>query len=68
MNSVKLTDFVDTLKLSKKDIEIRKKEFDKFINSGFPSKNLEDWKFIDLNKTISAKIPNLKFLNKEFNI
>ena len=68
MNSVKLTDFVDTLKLNKKDIEIRKKEFDKFINSGFPSKNLEDWKFIDLNKTISSKIPNLKFLNKEVNI
>jgi len=68
MNNVKLTDFVDTLKLSKKDIEIRKEEFDKFINSGFPSKNLEDWKFIDLNKTISSKIPNLKFLNKEVNI
>ena len=67
MNNINFTDFVDILKLGKKNLEIRKEEFDKFILSGFPSKKLEDWKFIDLNKTISAKIPNLKFLNKEVN-
>ena len=67
MNNINSTDFADILKLGKKNLEIRKEEFDKFILSGFPSKKLEDWKFIDLNKTISAKIPNLKFLNKEVN-
>ena len=67
MNNINFTDFADILKLGKKNLEIRKEEFDKFILSGFPSKKLEDWKFIDLNKTISAKIPNLKFLNKEVN-
>ena len=30
---------------------------------GFPSKKDEDWKFIDLNKIISSKIPKIKFSN-----
>ena len=29
----------------------RKEHFLKFVESGFPSKKLEDWKFSDLNAT-----------------
>ena len=29
----------------------------------FPSKKNEDWKFIDLNRIISSKIPKIKFSN-----
>ena len=40
--------------ISKKNIiaETRLNNFNKFINIGFPSKKLEDWKFSDFNKII----------------
>ena len=37
---------------SKKDIEIKKNYLNKFIESGFPSRKLENWKFLDLKQII----------------
>ena len=56
---------VKKLKLPKKNIDLRKKNLDKFINLGFPSRREEEWKFSDLNKIISSNIKDLKYFNKE---
>ena len=56
---------VKKLKLPKKNINLRKKNLDKFINLGFPNRREEDWKFSDLNKIISSNIKDLKYFNKE---
>ena len=56
---------VKKLKLTKKNINLRKKNLDKFINLGFPNRREEDWKFSDLNKIISSNIKDLKFFDKE---
>ena len=39
----------------------RKEHFLKFVESGFPSKKLEDWKFSDLKSIINKNIKELKF-------
>ena len=56
---------VKKLKLPKKNIDLRKKNLEKFINLGFPNKREEDWKFSDLNNIISSNIKDLKYFNKE---
>ena len=56
---------IEPLKLSKENIDLRKKNLNKFINAGFPNKKLEEWKFSDLNQIISSSIKNLKFFDKE---
>ena len=65
MNSIdiNLEEIKNILGLSKEQFETRKAFLSEFNKSGFPSKKNEDWKFIDLNKIISSKIPNLKFFN-----
>jgi Fe-S cluster assembly protein SufD len=65
MNQLKI-DFdktITNLKLSNKNIEIRKKNLNKFSEKGFPNKKIEDWKFSDLNQIISSNIKNLNFYN-----
>ena len=60
------TDFDKTimnLKLSDKNLEIRKKNLNQFSENGFPNKRIEDWKFSDLNQIISSNIKNLNFYN-----
>ena len=44
--------------------EIKEKNFNKFIEQGFPTKRIEDWKFSDLNQIISTSFENLDFSNK----
>ena len=44
--------------------EIKEKNFNKFIEQGFPNKRIEDWKFSDLNQIISTNFENLDFSNK----
>ncbi len=39
--------------------ETRSKNFEKFVQLGFPSKKLEDWKFSDFNRIISNKFKNI---------
>ena len=51
-------------KISESDILNRNKQFNIFKKNGFPNKNLEDWKFIDLNQELINQIPNLQFENK----
>ena len=48
---------------SKKNIEIKRKNFNNFIEKGFPNKREENWKFSDLNQIISKNIKNLSFYN-----
>ena len=52
---------IESLKLSRESINFRKKNFNQFINNGFPNKRVEDWKFSDLNQIISSNIENLRF-------
>ncbi|WP_435148342.1 Fe-S cluster assembly protein SufD [Candidatus Pelagibacter bacterium nBUS_32] len=47
--------------------EIKEKNFNKFIDQGFPNKRFEDWKFSDLNQIISANFKKLDFY-KENNV
>ncbi len=52
---------IESLKLSEKSINSRKKNFNQFVENGFPNKRVEDWKFSDLNQIISSNIENLRF-------
>ena len=45
--------------------EIKEKNFNKFIEQGFPNKRIEDWKFSDLNQIISTNFKNLDFSKKD---
>jgi len=51
---------IESLKLSSENINTRKKNFNQFIENGFPNKRVEDWKFSDLNQIISSNIENLR--------
>ncbi len=60
------TDFEKSLKtsdFSEKDIKLRKIHLNKFIESGFPNRKLENWKFLDLNQIINKDIGELSFYN-----
>ena len=41
--------------------EIKEKNFNKFLEQGFPNKRIEDWKFSDLNQIISSNFEKLNF-------
>ena len=60
---INLNEIKDILNLNKEEIVVRGKSLLNFTKNGFPTKQHEDWKFIDLNKIISSKIPDLKFTN-----
>ncbi len=55
--TIEMTDF------SKKDVESKKYFLNKFMKNGFPSRKLENWKFIDLNQIIKNNIGELNFYN-----
>ena len=48
---------------SKKNVEIKRKNFDNFIEKGFPNRREENWKFSDLNQIIKKNIGELSFYN-----
>ena len=52
---------IKNLKPSKKNIKLRQKNLNEFIQNGFPNKRIEDWKFSDLSQIISGNIKKLKF-------
>ena len=62
-NDINLEKFTSILDLNKEQLKTRSQSLLDFNKKGFPSKKNEDWKFNDLNKIISSKIPNLKFFN-----
>ena len=60
------TDFekiVKTSVFSEKDIELKKMYLNKFLETGFPTKKLEHWKFSDLSQIIKKNIGELSFYN-----
>ena len=65
---------VDKIKsLSNEEKVYRKKYLDIFLKTGFPNKQIEDWKFTDLNAILNKNFDkitnNFKFdLNKKFKI
>ena len=54
---------VKTSKISKEEILIKKDFLNKFIESGFPNKKQEDWKFLDISQIIKKNISDLSFFN-----
>ena len=60
------TDFEEIIKnsdLSESDIKLKKRYLENFIENGFPSRKLENWKFSDLNQIINKNIGELSFFN-----
>ena len=60
------TDFekiVKTSAFSEKDVELKKMYLNKFLETGFPTRKLEDWKFSDLSQIIKKNIGELSFYN-----
>ena len=49
--------------LSEKDVNLKKKFLNNFIARGFPSKKIENWKFLDINQIIKKDIGELSFFN-----
>ena len=45
--------------LSPEEKVFRKKNLDLFYKSGFPSKQIEDWKFTDLNLILNKNFENI---------
>ncbi len=54
---------VKTLKISEKEIQLKKSFLKKFINTGFPNRKQEDWKFLDISQIIKKNISDLSFFN-----
>ena len=54
---------VKTSKISKEEIQIKKDFLNKFIESGFPNRKQEDWKFLDISQIIKKNISDLSFFN-----
>ena len=54
---------IEASDLSKSDIELKRQYLDKFLENGFPSRKLENWKFSDLNQIIKKNISDLSFYN-----
>ena len=54
---------VKTTKISKEEIQAKKDFLNKFIESGFPNRKQEDWKFLDISQIIKRNISDLSFFN-----
>ena len=62
-NTKDVEEKVKTSGLSASDIELKRQYLNKFIKNGFPSRKLENWKFLDLNQIIKKNIGELSFYN-----
>ena len=66
MNEQLQLDFDKIVKISKiseKEIQLKKDFLNKFIESGFPNRKQEDWKFLDISQIIKKSINDLSFFN-----
>ncbi len=50
-------------KISEDEILVKKNYLNKFIESGFPNRKQEDWKFLDISQIIKKNIGDLNFFN-----
>ena len=59
-------DFEKTIKssdLAEDDVNLKEQYLSSFIANGFPSKKLENWKFLDINQIIQKDIGELSYFN-----
>ncbi len=54
---------IKTSNISKKDIDSKRNHLKKFIESGFPNRKQENWKFLDISQIIKKNIGDLSFFN-----
>ena len=54
---------IETSGFSERDVKLKKGFLNKFIDNGFPSRKLENWKFLDINQIIQKNIGELSFYN-----
>ena len=54
---------VKTSAFSEKDVELKKMYLNKFLETGFPTRKLENWKFSDFSQIIKKNIGDLSFYN-----
>ena len=54
---------IKTSDFSEKEIQLKKSFLNKFIESGFPNRKQEDWKFLDISQIIKKNIGELSFFN-----
>jgi len=54
---------VKTSSFSEEEIKLKRKYLNKFIESGFPNRKLENWKFSDISQIIQKNIGELDFYN-----
>ena len=52
---------VKNSKLSNREIQLKKDFLNKFIESGFPNRKQEDWKFLDISQIIKKNISDLSY-------
>ena len=52
---------VKTSKFSNEEIQLKKDFLNKFIESGFPNRKQEDWKFLDISQIIKKNISDLSY-------
>ena len=52
---------VKNSKFSNKEIQLKKDFLHKFIESGFPNRKQEDWKFLDISQIIKKNISDLSY-------
>ena len=50
---------VKTSKFSSEEIKFKKNFLNNFIKNGFPNRNQEDWKFLDISKIIKKNFSDL---------
>ena len=54
---------IKTSNISKKDADSKRNYLKKFIESGFPNRKQENWKFLDISQIIKKNIGDLSFFN-----
>ena len=52
---------VKNSKFSSKEIQLKKDFLNKFLESGFPNRRQEDWKFLDISQIIKKNISDLSY-------
>ena len=56
---------IQSSNFSKNEINFKKNFLNNFIENGFPSRKLENWKFSDISQIIKKNIGELNFYNQD---